>query len=153
LILVEGACTALKSGLEMGVSGHMSDATPRQGFWVCPLNTIPEPRPATASLDAQSHQYVDVFEAVERRCPRFFPPGNGKEVLADDLVMRHYSGSDMRLYVDSATQVSYKYFRSMNPTLLGSVQAVREGRFTITCNRVPGRYRAPWKRSWDVDLE
>jgi hypothetical protein len=152
LTMLDGACTALRSGLEMGVYGHMTDATPRQGFSVCLLHSATVPLSSSTGLDAQPLKWADVFEGVERRCPRFFPPGGGKEVLADELVIRRYSGSDMRLYVDSAGQVSFRYFRSLNPTLIGSVEAVREGRFTIPCDRLPGRYRAPWKRSWDVDL-
>jgi hypothetical protein len=38
-------------------------------------------------------------------------------------------------------------------TQLVPVHAVRAGRFTMDCDRLPGRYRPPWQRDWGVDLE
>jgi hypothetical protein len=34
----------------------------------------------------------------------------------------------------------------MNPTLIGSVNDVRQDRFTVACDKLPGRYQLPWQR-------
>jgi hypothetical protein len=146
LALTGQACTLLRSGLAMGVRGEMSDAVPRQGFWFCPVRIEPSAAAGRAEAVEQVQRLRDVFERVERRCPRFFPPGGGIENDADGIVMRHYPASDTRLYIDGDGQVRYKYFRSMNPTRVGAVDDVRQDRFTIACDKLPGRYQPPWQR-------
>ncbi|MDZ7592768.1 MAG: hypothetical protein U5L05_19260 [Rubrivivax sp.] len=60
--------------------------------------------------------------------------------------MRSYVGSDTRLYVDGSGNVFFRYLRALNPTLIGSVDEVRRGNFTLDCKKPPGRYLYPWQR-------
>ena len=87
----------------------------------------------------------DVFAAIEERCPRFFLPGSGSDLRVDDSVVRHYRSSDTRVTVTDAGTVFFRYFRSLNPTFVGSVDAVRAGQFQLPCDKLPGRYRLPWQ--------
>jgi hypothetical protein len=52
----------------------------------------------------------------------------------------------MRLYIDGDGRVLYKYFRAMNPTLIGTVNDVRQDHYDIACEKPPGRYQLPWQR-------
>ena len=52
----------------------------------------------------------------------------------------------MSLYIDGTGLVSYKYFRAMNPTSIGTTDQVRQGKFAIACDKLPGRYRLPWQK-------
>jgi len=88
----------------------------------------------------------DVFERVEQRCPRFFPPGNAHTGAREGAFVRRYSHSDTTLVVDETGTVYFKYFRAINHTRVGSLDEVRSGRFTLDCTRIPGRYSPPWKR-------
>lgn len=142
----EKPCTVLRSTLPIGVQGELTDTLPRQGFWFCPARLSPA-RAARADQAAAALQTLrDVFERVEQRCPRFFPPGDGLENHEEGLSVRHYPASDTRLYIDVDGVVKYKYFRAMNATRIGTVDDVRQNRFDIVCDKLPGRYRLPWQR-------
>lgn len=116
------------------------------GFWFCAVEPIkaggtPEPRrPVAPELD-------DVFEKVEERCPRFFPKGSAHSRLSSDgVVVRHYTHSDTTVYINEAGDVYFKYFRALNPSVIGEVHTVRRGELTLDCARLPGRYMPPWAR-------
>jgi hypothetical protein len=139
-------CEVLRSSLALGVLGKLDDAVPRQGFWLCPIQRAEAARPRVAQLRSTASRVSDVFDLVEHRCPRFFPPGQGVETHEDAVATRHYSAADTRLFIDSSGQVYYKYFRSLNATRIGSVEDVRQDRYTIACDKLPGRYQLPWQR-------
>lgn len=116
------------------------------GFWFCAVEPIkagdvPEPRkPVAPELD-------DVFERVEAFCPRFFPRGSAHSRLSSDgVVVRHYTHSDTTVYINEAGDVYFKYFRALNPSIIGEVHTVRRGELTLDCARLPGRYTPPWAR-------
>jgi hypothetical protein len=117
------------------------------GFWFCPV----EPKAGTA-VDTPARKPVapeldDVFERIEQHCPRYFPSGTAHTRLgADGAYARHYSYSDTSVYVNPAGDVYFKYFRALNPSVIGEVQTLRQGRFSLDCSRLPGRYAAPWDR-------
>ncbi|MFY9511395.1 MAG: hypothetical protein WAQ05_10540 [Rubrivivax sp.] len=139
-------CAVLRSTLPIGVLGEMTDAVPRQGFWFCPVQKSAATAARADQATAASQALRDVFERVEQRCPRFFPPGDGIEKHVEGLSLRHYPASDTRLYIDGEGRVQYKYFRALNPTMIGTVDAVRQNRFDIVCDKLPGRYQLPWRR-------
>ena len=89
-------------------------------------------------------QWSDVFQAIEQRCPRFFPPGGGVTREFDGMASRWYPGMDTLISVRGPDLVSYKYYRALNHRSIGSVADIREGKFSIECDKPPGRYRMPW---------
>ncbi|MBK9136832.1 MAG: hypothetical protein IPM15_21400 [Betaproteobacteria bacterium] len=116
------------------------------GFWFCAVEPVRarqvvEPRkPVAPELD-------DVFERVERHCPRYFPAGSAHTRLASDgAFVRHYAYSDTSLFINEAGGVYFKYFRAINPSVIGEVHTVRQGQLTLDCTRLPGRYVPPWER-------
>lgn len=116
-----------------------------QGFMFCPVKRsarapeVPATKPEAPEMD-------DVFSQVEQRCPRFFPAGNAHTRAMDGALIRHYSQSDTSLYVDDSGEVYFKYFRALNPTTIATIEQVRQGRFSIDCTTLPGRYMPPWAR-------
>jgi hypothetical protein len=141
LELASGACHFVRprdAALQAGTSPV--DAA---GFLFCPLVHSQRPPPQDAAVDPTAEA---VFEAVERRCPRFFPPGGTKSKLSADGWSRFYVYSDVGLYVTPAGQVYFKHFRALNATVLGPAERVREGTFELNCQRLPGRYAPPWAR-------
>jgi hypothetical protein len=138
-----GSCRILRSSLAPGPVEPNDKPVPNQGFWFCPVAVVPFaagrallPQPAGSDL-------ADVFERIEQRCPRFFPPGGGNEVSSSEFTMRHYTGSDVRVYIENGS-VSYRYTRALNPTWVGTIEQVRQGSFMIECSKLPGRYVLPW---------
>jgi hypothetical protein len=137
-----------------GLPFEQQAAQPHErGFWFCELVKVAQPEGQLETQLRQAPEWDDVFAQVERRCPRYFPPGNALTRINDDGVSRNYKHSDTSVSVNLAGGVYFKNLRAMNPTELGSVQDVRAGRFQLDCDRLPGRYRAPWVRGWAVDLE
>ena len=58
--------------------------------------------------------------------------------------MRHYSGSDTRVYVMENGEIAYKFWRSLNPVTIGSREDVLAGRAVVDCTKI----RSPtWRRS------
>ena len=116
----------------------------RFGFWVCPLEF-----PVQVTVAAQiavSPEISRTFEAIERACPRLFPPGGGASARLDGGFVRDYSSADMKLYVLDDGSVFYKYWRAINPMLIGRVEAVLAESFKMDCNAIRGRSGLPWDR-------
>lgn len=136
-------CTALRSTLAAGPDEPQLAGPPRRGFWICPLVDVP---PSLAAAPRIGERARRVFEAIEARCPRFFQPGDGRDREFDGIASRHYVSSDMRLYLTDSDRVLFRYFRALNPTQVGNADDVLAGRFDLPCDKVPGRYQAPWAR-------
>lgn len=116
------------------------------GFWFCAVEPI-QAGGAVESRQPVAPELDDVFERVERHCPRYFPPGSAHTRLGSDgAFVRHYAHSDTSLYVNDAGDVYFKYFRALNPSVIGEVHTVRQGQLTLDCTRLPGRYVPPWER-------
>lgn len=137
-------CEFLRSGglvsmaLRQGATRDNEDLS-RLGFWLCPAQFNPgytaRSRPRDLTLDA-------VFEAVEKLCPRFFPPGEAQTQLIEGGATRHYGNADTRLYVLDDGEVLYKFWRSLNPVTIGSRADVISGRAHVDCTKI----RAPiWR--------
>lgn len=141
----EADCSLLRSRLTPGPPQTDTTRPTQRGFWVCPVVK------ATRSVGADTYaamaqRHADVFAQLERRCPRFFPPGTGRYANLDGVASRGYLSTDMRVYVEDQGRVLIKHFRALNPTPIGPIDEVRAGRFTFDCHKVPGRYVYPWNR-------
>jgi hypothetical protein len=119
-----------------------ADALALLGLWVCPLRypVSPKAPPAPdAALDA-------VFETIERKCPRFFPAGEGATRPTRGGFVRDYPSADMKLYVLDDGGVYYQYWRALNPDLIATVREVMSPSFNFTCDFIRGRSGLPWER-------
>lgn len=147
LTLDASGCSFLGSSL-----GRVDNDKPRDGgpplpgFWICPLNAATAPDSGRPIAQDPAAALIDVFERIERTCPRFFPARSRRPVYADDSVGYFYPSTDVRVLIDHEQQVYFKYYRAMNPTRVGSAAEVRRGEFRLPCDKLPGRYLPPWQR-------
>lgn len=114
------------------------------GFWVCDLRHAVVTPPGGNKVIAA--RFDDVFERVESTCPRFFRRGEAKTKLIPGGELRHYSESDMDLYVTEANEVWYKYKRALNAERIGRTEEVLAGVSKVDCTRIRGRSGLPWQR-------
>jgi len=133
------------------VSWGLGDSAPvdsekldKAGFWACPLQ-YPVAVSSAPPQIAQS-RYDPVFRKVESLCPRFFPPRVGGTKVIQGGERRHYSDSDMRLYVLDDGHVYYKYFRAYNLQMIGTIDDLMSGKTTLDCGKIRGRSGLPWER-------
>lgn len=113
------------------------------GFWMCPLRHPVEP--ALQESQPMNPLTEAAFARIEQMCPRFFPPG-AKTMLINGGALRHYPHSDMKVYVLNDGEVLYKFWRALNPVLVGRVDAVLAGTAKLTCENIRGRSGLPWQR-------
>lgn len=145
----EAQCRLLRSsGLASMASNRLSDAQNENpgvhGFWLCPLARHASARPARAApVPEQTEQ---VFDRLERLCPRIFRPGETVSLKIPSGAVRGYPGSDFKLYVFDNGEVWYKYLRALNPVLIGKIGDVLKPAFVMDCERIPGRTGLPWER-------
>lgn len=140
-------CVTLRSSLAPGPPGAATTADLMRGFWFCPVDYSETLRLSPSELLALSAAVTEAFHAIEQRCPRFFPPGGGNNRRDTGFTaLRHYTSTDMRVIIDDQDQVLMRHNKSLNPTLLGSVEQVRSGHFTLPCDKPQGRYQLPWQR-------
>ena len=151
LALTGQPCTVLRSTLPrvsagMAVTSQPGTVSkePERGFWFCPMSYSDADRVAAIAKPPPASQWSDVFEAIEQRCPRFFPPGGGVTREFDGTASRWYPGMDTLISVWGPGEVTYKYFRALNHRSIGSVADIRAGKFDLQCDKPPGRYRMPW---------
>ncbi|MFL6733456.1 MAG: hypothetical protein ACJ8EY_02030, partial [Sphingomicrobium sp.] len=145
----EAQCRLMRSSGLAGTASRRTregaaDTVDAQGFWLCPLARHASPRVIPAVPVPQRTE--DVFDRLERLCPRIFRPGEVASSRVPGGAVRGYPGSDFKLYVLDQGEVWYKYLRALNPVLLGRVDAILEPAFTMDCNRIPGRSGLPWER-------
>lgn len=115
------------------------------GFWICDLR-----HPVDIPLvekEQLKKGVAEVFSVLESACPRIFHPGGTATQRLTDGFLRLYSGSDTKVYVLDDGNVFYKYYRALNPVLLGTVDAVLSRQFRMDCNQIHGRSGLPWERS------
>jgi hypothetical protein len=114
----------------------------KMGFWICDVR-YPAPLPKAAEPPDQD--VTRAFDMVEQQCPRFYQPGQTSAARVEGGWMRVYPQADIRLYVMDDGSVYYKYWRAMNPVLLGTVTDIRGGA-KVACESVRGRSGMPWER-------
>jgi hypothetical protein len=143
LELAARPCEVLRSHLPLQYGASNDSEPPVLAYWFCPLRDrmLIEP-----TLRPEPDQWSEVFDAVEQRCPRFFPPGGGNNRFAGAIRFRSYGSTDTRLYLSEGGGVYFRHQRALNPTLIGTADQVRRGDFTLECQKLPGRYVYPWER-------
>ncbi len=142
LALKDESCRRLRSPLKPGGLGQAkSDPEKPRGFWFCALQRT---GPATGVSEPRftpPETVTEVLKQLESRCARYFPPGSGNLYRTSGYWLKHYPLSDLVVYVQDDDLVLYRYYRALNPTVLGKADAVRRGEFTVDCDKPPGRYR------------
>jgi hypothetical protein len=145
----EDQCRLMRSaGMAGMASSRLSDGAAGipglHGFWLCPLARHASERARKAAPIAERTEQV--FEKLERTCPRIFRPGETVSLKIPNGAVRGYPGSDFKLYVFDNGEVWYKYIRALNPVLVGNAEAVMGPAFTIDCEHIHGRAGLPWER-------
>ena len=144
----QNECLLMTSaGLAGMASNKLSDDASGQpalhGFWLCPLARHASDRATRAApVPRRSEQ---VFEKMEQTCPRIFRPGETVSLHIPGGAVRSYPGSDFKLYVFDDGPVWYKYYRALNPVLLGTVVDILAPGFSMDCT-IRGRAGLPWER-------
>lgn len=114
------------------------------GFWICPLQ-FPVEAPPVDRVEG-SALVNSALDFVEKACPRLFPAVEAKTRAIVNGFVRNYSSTDMKLYVLEGEQVHYKYWRALNPELIGSVSEIVAPSFRMSCDSIRGRSGLPWER-------
>ncbi len=128
----------------MGLGEKTEEARVRSGFWLCHLT---RPAPGTALKTSRGQRHEAVFRAVEALCPRMFPAGGDGETLAlPNGEVRSYFFAEMKVYVYDNGEVYYKYYRALNPVLVGQAADLLAGRTRLDCSRIRSRSALPWER-------
>lgn len=138
-------CLFVASRINDRLSSETADPGAVNGYRFCPLVDRPKDRPLRFATELTPQQLA-AFEAVERHCPRLFPPGSAVGRVDDEGVARRYAHSDTTVFINSSGWVYLRSMRALNPTDLGAVTDVAAGRITLNCRRLPGRYVPPWAR-------
>lgn len=115
------------------------------GWWFCRFEEQPDPS-VRMSAPAVPQLHQDAFAAIERMCPRFFPPKEGQDFRAEGVSFRVYPGADTQLRARDNGNVAYRYKLALNPTLVGRAEQIVAGKATMNCNKLDGRYQLPWNR-------
>lgn len=144
LRLTAEPCHVLPSPLVPGPRESAPDALkPLRGFWFCPLNYTP-PQPQGQQHLEMPASVAEALSAVEQRCGRFFIPGAGIERYFEGLWSRSYP-SDITLLANGEGTVYFKYYQALNPTVIGTIDQIRRGAFSIPCDKIPGRFVPFWQ--------
>lgn len=119
-------------------------AVQQPGFWVCEVLYSPALPRSTDASPAGAPE-LQVFAAIERACPRLFPPGQGVALPSSQGKIRYYGSADMELHVLRGGTVRYQYRRAMEFVEIGRTEQVLVPGFRMRCDQVPGR-GLPWER-------
>jgi hypothetical protein len=130
---------------DMGVGTKTQDGRSRSGFWLCHLTRLDAA--GASAKTSRGNRYDAVFNALEAQCPRFFPAGGDKDSLAlADGEVRSYLQAEMKVYVYDSGEVYYKYYRALNPVLVGKAEDLLAGKSRLDCGKIRGRSGLPWER-------
>jgi hypothetical protein len=139
------ACRFLhsRSLASMGLREKTEQQRAQSGFWLCELRRVaPGARPS-----AYGRRYDAVFAALEKQCPRFLPAnGDGPSLALPAGEVRSYMQAEMKVYVYDNGEVYYKYYRALNPVLVGKADDLLAGRSRLDCGTIRGRSGMPWDR-------
>jgi hypothetical protein len=140
------SCRFLASGglAGMGLGAKTQEERSRAGFWLCHLTRLDTGAPPKTS---RGTRYDAVFKALEAQCPRFFPlGGDGASLALGNGEVRSYQQAEMKAYVYDSGEVYYKYYRALNPVLVGNIADLLAGRSRVDCSKIRGRAGLPWER-------
>ncbi len=114
------------------------------GFWLCELRyPVDQPPSPARAVNARTEE---VFARIERMCPRFFAAATTRTMPINGGSLRHYPASDTRVYVLDDGTVLYKFWRALNPVVIGTVDGVLGGSATLRCDEIRGKGLLPWDR-------
>jgi hypothetical protein len=121
-----------------------------QGFTICRLTRTERTRgretPADNELQTRAQEVIGKLEAV---CPKFFPSsGNKMVVRSSEDYRRSYAMADVNVVVRDDGLVYYKYFRALNPVVIGNAVKILRPDFSMSCDRLQGRYHFPWDKDF-----
>jgi hypothetical protein len=147
LALVPGSRCELARSRGLTLAAHVGTeeaAEPEDvGYWICPLRYPVAPPPERSRPPDPETEAA--FARIEQGCPRFFAPG-GKTMRISGGSLRHYPGSDMKVYVFDTGEVMYKFWRALNAVTVGTRADVASGKASIDCKVIRGRSGLPWDR-------
>lgn len=138
---ITGACRLIPSLALARLEGLEAEARAGRGrpigFWSCPL-AYDARQVETAKVLAMPDPVRQSFQRMGELCPRFFPLSEtGLQRLHDGWV-RPYAVSETRVYVLDNGQVWYKFWRSLNPVFVGSVDELLAGKGRVDCSAIRG---------------
>lgn len=144
---ISGECRYIPSGglrqMAERENSANADAPHAPGFWSCPI--VYEPRPRERQRLEQAPEEVQrSLVRLGELCPRFFTPGESNLVRLPDAWSRHYAASETRVYVTDSREVWYKFWRSLNPVLVGGIDDLLAGKVQLDCAGIRGSDGA-WK--------
>jgi hypothetical protein len=128
---------------DIGLGAKSEEERANSGFWLCHLRRLEAAAPSDV---APGRNYDAVFKALEAQCPRYFPGGDGRSLALPNGEMRSYMMGEMKAYVYDDGEVYYKYYRALNPVLIGKVDDVVAGKSRVDCGNIRGRSGLPWDR-------
>jgi hypothetical protein len=102
------------------------------GFWSCPLAYVPTLREAPRQAPTPA-EVEAAFERLSVLCPRFFPSSERSTLRVADGWERHFANSDARVYVLDNGDVWYKFWRAVNPVLLGTRDQLVTDKVRVDC--------------------
>lgn len=139
------ACRFLhsRSLASMGLREKTGKQRAQAGFWLCELRRVAR----SAHPEAYGSRFDAVFAVLERQCPRFLPAnGDGPSLALPGGEVRSYLQAEMKVYVYDNGEVYYKYYRALNPVLVGKVDDLLAGKARMDCGKIRGRSGMPWER-------
>ena len=121
-----------------------------QGFTICRLTrterTDGGEAPGRSELQALAQA---VLGKLESACPKFFPSSASKVVVRSfEDYRRGYGMTDVNVVVRDDGLVYYKYFRALNPVVIGHAEKILRPDFSMSCDRLQGRYHFPWDKDF-----
>jgi hypothetical protein len=145
-------CAFLESRSLPKIPDDPKDPHPKllQGFTICRLTRTNETREGerTAPRELQARAQA-VLRKLESVCPKFFPPSeNGAAVRGPEDYRRGYGMTDVGAVVRDDGLVYYKYFRALNPVVIGDAATILHPGFSMSCDRLQGRYHFPWDKDF-----
>jgi hypothetical protein len=112
------------------------------GFWICDLSyDISTARP----LPKMPEAIASLIGKIEQACPRFFPPSRGQTTVLRDMTIVNYPSSDMKIYANNSGEISYLYYRALNPVQIAWSGVLRSDTKNW-CENIQGRSGVLWNR-------
>ena len=115
------------------------------GFWICSIEHVIFPKKPN-TFTAEELSAKSLFEKMEKLCPRFFSPGQELVNPHPAGFQRRYPGSDSFLIATADGHLYFKYYRTLNPQLIGKAEDVLSPGFSFDCTKFKGRAGLPWER-------
>ncbi|MGE5450422.1 MAG: hypothetical protein ACM3VZ_01090 [Acidobacteriota bacterium] len=147
LLLRSSSLAATLPILASDAPAQISRLRQHAGFWVCPMTYVGRSELVEAKRPWMNRGERSI-SAVERACPRLFPPGQVSFNQLSYGIERIYTESDATLvYVADEDAVYVSFFRALNPQRIGSGEELRKASFQVKCDQFVSREGLPWLRN------